>query len=69
MGRLERGARVRIRDAQGVYLTKRALSAVVDGRDFPVVWACREEEWDAARAENREPEGVPWPAQDVRSDV
>lgn len=35
------------------------------GRDFAVVWICRPEEWEAAQAEGREPEGVPWPAEDV----
>jgi hypothetical protein len=35
------------------------------GRDFLVVWICRPEEWIAAQAEGHEPEGVPWPAEDV----
>jgi hypothetical protein len=26
---------------------------------FPVVWACREEKWQAARAEQREPVAIP----------
>jgi hypothetical protein len=36
------------------------------GEDFPVVWASREDEWEAAASEGRPPEGVPWPAEDVR---
>lgn len=45
---------------------RRALSGVLaQGHDFPVVMICREEEWEAALAEGREPEGVPWPAEDV----
>lgn len=35
------------------------------GDDFPVVWACRDEEWQLAAAEGRPPRGVPWPATDV----
>jgi hypothetical protein len=52
-------------DAEGVPLPKRALGGVIDGVDFPVVWVCREEEWQAAHREGREPDGVPWPADDV----
>jgi hypothetical protein len=44
----------------------RALSGVVAGGDFAVVWACSEREWNAAQGECREPEGIPWPAEDVR---
>jgi hypothetical protein len=39
---------------------------IVRGEDFPVVWVAREEEWEAAQAEGREPNAVPWPADDVR---
>jgi hypothetical protein len=53
-------------DAEGVQLPKRALGGVIQGDDFPVVWVCREEEWEASRREGREPEGVPWPADDVQ---
>ena len=47
-------------------LAKRATTAVVPGTTFPVIWVCREEEWDAAQTEGREPDAVPWPAEDVR---
>ena len=50
---------------QGDVLRKVATSSVVEGYDFPVVWACREEEWRAAQAEGREPESLPWPAETV----
>jgi len=53
-------------DAEGIQLPKRALGSVIQGVDFPVVWVCREEEWEAAQREGREPEGVPWPAEDVQ---
>jgi hypothetical protein len=39
----------------------------VAGQDFPVVWLCPHEEWEAAAKENRDPEGVPFPAEDVRA--
>jgi len=54
-------------DAEGVRLLKRALGGVIQGVDFPVVWVCREEEWEAAQREGRQPEGVPWPAEDVQA--
>jgi hypothetical protein len=63
---IERGALVVVQDASGALLRKRALSGIQAGHDFLVVWACREEEWEAAQAEGRKPEGVPWPADDVR---
>jgi hypothetical protein len=64
-----KGARVQAKSADGKMLTRRALTGVVMGQDFPVVWICREEEWEAAEQEGREPEGVPWPAEDVEPDV
>ena len=59
------GAHVTVRDALGQLLPRRAITGVVPGHDFPVVWVCGEEEWEAAREEGREPEDVPWPAEDV----
>lgn len=52
-------------NARGERGERIALTSVVMGRDFPVIWVCRPEEWIAAQAEGREPEGVPWPAEDV----
>jgi hypothetical protein len=57
---------VQARAFDGEHLERVAMTTVVDGDDFPVVWVCREEEWAAARAEVRDPEGIPWPAEDVR---
>ena len=59
------GDRVLALNARGERSERIALTEVVMGRDFPVVWICRPEEWVAARAEGREPDGVPWPAEDV----
>ncbi len=63
---IEPGTRVLVRSATGELLPRIASSDVVRGEDFPVVWVCREEEWKAAQAEGREPDAVPWPAEDVR---
>jgi hypothetical protein len=62
---IESGAQVIVRDARGQTLSRRAITGVVPGHDFPIVWVCKEEEWLAAQSEGREPEGVPWPAEDV----
>jgi len=67
MGEFERGMRVTAAAADGSQRELRALGGVVAGGDFAVVWACSEREWDAAEAEDREPEGIPWPADDVRA--
>jgi hypothetical protein len=66
MNEIQPGAVVIARDAEGEDLRRRALTGVIDGHDFPVVWVCREEEWSEAEQEHRKPEGVPWPAEDVR---
>lgn len=66
MGKFQAGDHVEIVDAEGERLPRRALGGIVDGEDFAVVWVCREEEWSAAQREGREPDRVPWPAEDVR---
>lgn len=60
------GALVEVVNARGERTERVALSGVVAGRDFPVVWVCRPAELEAAEAEARDPEGVPWPAEDVQ---
>lgn len=60
------GMPVAVVDAIGRVTVRRALSDVVMGEDFQVVWTCTESEWEAARQESREPSGTPWPAEDVR---
>lgn len=60
------GSRVRVRTAFSDWVIRRATTPVEDGVDFPVVWVCREDEWDTATAAGREPEAVPWPAEDVQ---
>jgi hypothetical protein len=52
-------------DAAGKGLPRRALGGPVKGVSFMVIWVCREEEWHAAQREGRQPDGVPWPVEDV----
>jgi hypothetical protein len=66
LDQLQRGDLIEVTDAAGTVRVKRAFGPVTDRGFFPVVWACREEEWQAAEAEGREPVGMPWPAEDVR---
>lgn len=66
MENIKAGDLLVVTDMTGKTLPKRALGPVVPGGSFDVVWACREEEWIAAQAEGREPEGMPWPVEDVR---
>ncbi|HEV8218813.1 MAG TPA: hypothetical protein VGQ05_00955 [Streptosporangiaceae bacterium] len=66
MDEIKYGDVVIVRDGRGQELRKRALGPITRGSYFKVVWACREEEWQAARDRGREPEGMPWPAEDVR---
>ena len=66
MAVIEPGSRVLARSAFDELLERRAVTGVQPGHDFPVVWVCSEEEWQAARGVDREPQGLPWPAEDVR---
>jgi hypothetical protein len=52
--------------ADGQLRVTHALTGVIAGGDFPVVWACSAREWEDATREGRPPEGIPWPAEDVR---
>lgn len=65
MDQITAGDCVIIRSADNRSLTWRAVSAPEYGRDFMVVWVCPEEEWESARGEGREPNAVPWPADEV----
>lgn len=63
---IKRGDRVLAASADGVERQLRALGGVVAGGDFAVVWVCTEQEWTAAKDEGRDPQGIPWPAEDVK---
>lgn len=60
------GDLVVVRTAFGNEAQKRAVTGVVKGSDFLIVRVCPPEEWDAAIRTGREPQSVPWPAEDVR---
>jgi hypothetical protein len=66
---IARGTAVRVRDVHGQWLERIAMNTPVQGRDFPVVWACRPEEWERAEREGDVPEGTPWPLEDVEPAV
>jgi hypothetical protein len=59
------GMPVSVKTALGEVLPRVALTGIVQGGSFAVVWVCREEEWQLAKREGREPMRVPWPAEDV----
>jgi hypothetical protein len=61
------GQRVLARTSADRLLVRTAATEIVDGQDFPVVWVCREEEWERAQREQCEPDAVPWPASEVRA--
>ncbi|HVQ57375.1 MAG TPA: hypothetical protein VMS60_00570 [Solirubrobacterales bacterium] len=63
---IKRGDQVVAASADGVDRELRALGGVVRGGDFAVVWVCTEQEWATAEGEGRDPQGVPWPAEDVK---
>jgi hypothetical protein len=66
MIKIERGDRVLARSATDQWLRRRALTGVVPGHDFDVVWVCREEDWNAAEQSGNTPEAFPWPAEEVQ---
>lgn len=61
----ERCRDVLCRDAFGKMLPKVVVRKGDVGRDFPCVAVVSEAEWELAAEEDREPEWVPWPIEDV----
>jgi len=59
------GDRITVQSLTGP-LVRIATSEVVPGERFLVVWACPENEWASAQLENRDPDTVPWPVEDVQ---
>ena len=59
------GTPVVVRDAFGKHLRRIARTGVVRGHDFLVIWVARAEEIEAANQERRDPQAMPWPAEDV----
>ncbi len=62
---IDRGTRLVVRTALETHLPVRALGPAEEGHSFKVVWVCREEEWDRAQAEGRQPIAAPIPESDV----
>lgn len=63
---IETGTLLEVVTASGERAHMRALGAPVRGRDFPVVWVCTEEEYEAAQAHGERSAGIPWPLDAVR---
>jgi hypothetical protein len=62
---VKRGDKVVAVNALGQHVERVALTGVLAGHDFMVIWVCKPEEWEAAQKEGREPEGMPYPQEDV----
>jgi hypothetical protein len=60
------GDRVEVTTADSERLVMRAIGAPEQGRDFPVLWVCTEEEYERANREGDEPDGLPWPLNALR---
>lgn len=59
------GATVEVVTALGEKVRMKALSEVVRGKDFLIVYVCDESAWAEREPAGREIEGIPWPAEDV----
>jgi hypothetical protein len=59
------GDHLAARTARGTTVPRRAVSGVVAGNMFKIVWVCEESEYRAAASEHREPNATPWPANAV----
>src|SRR4051794_40413054 len=64
MSEIAKGTPVFAASADGIDRELRAIGGVTAGGDFAVIWVCTEPEGEAAEAGGRDPEGVPWPADD-----
>ncbi len=63
---ITRGTHLLATTASGAEVPMRALGEPVEGRDFPVVWVCTEEEFDRSHRAGEEADGLPWPLDAVR---
>ena len=62
---IEPGMAVLALTADGKRVQRRAVTGVVDGADFPVVWVATDEDYEAAQGNGHRPPALPWPAEDV----
>jgi hypothetical protein len=54
------GMVLKVTTAGGAQILMRALSGPEKGRDFPIVWVCTEEDFEAA-SNGDESVKIPWP--------
>lgn len=62
---IQPGDRVQVVNARGERHDRIAVTGVIQGGDFPVVRITSIGEYDSATREQREPESVAWPMEDV----
>ncbi len=60
------GTRVEATTASGGVVLMRAVARPQQGRDFPVVWVCTEEEYERAGRAGTKPDALPWPLDAVQ---
>jgi hypothetical protein len=60
------GDRVEVTTADGEQLVMRAIRLPEQGRDFPVLWVCTEDEYERTQDQGGEPDGLPWPLTALR---
>jgi hypothetical protein len=54
--------------SSGKALPRRAISRTEEtGHAFPIIWICRDDEYEMALEEGRAPSGTAWPAAAVRA--
>lgn len=61
------GDTVEVTTALNEQLVMRALGGPTPGLDFTVVWVATPDEYEAAQAEGRDPDGIPWPVTALRA--
>jgi hypothetical protein len=66
MREIKPGDKVIVRSVDNRNLPRRAMTGVVEGDTFPVVWVCREEQWTGKTPQILVDKGVPWPVEDVK---
>gem|GEM_PF-2165107 len=59
------GQLVTVRTADNRLLPRRAVTGVVEGHDFLVVWVCTDREWQRGSVGVAPALAIPWPAADV----
>lgn len=64
----KRGELLLVMTATKEWVPRIALSDVMPGHKFPIVWVCRDKDWKEASKGGINPKGgaVPWPAEFVR---